>query len=389
MPSADRISFTVCCLESFLSDMRPLTFFLSSLLWCTLLAPFAPASSRIKDLVSIEGVRDNQLVGYGIVVGLAGTGDRQQTLFSVQSLTNVLQRMGVTVPPSAVIVKNTAAVMVTATLPPFAQPGEKIDISVAAIGDAQNLQGGLLILTPLKAASGQIYAIAQGSVVTGGFVAGRGGNSTTVNHPTVGRVVDGAIVEVSPPSIAPSDTVNLQIRRPDFTTASRMAAAINKKFGQEDAHAARAINSGLVSVLIPAAYKGRSVDFVAEIEDLAMDADRGSKIAINERTGTVVLGGDLRISPAAILHGNLTVKIETTYDVSQPAPFSGGTTQVVPQTTVTATQEKAKDITLKNGATVDELVRSLTAIGSTARDIIDILQSLKAAGALDAQIEVL
>src|SRR4051812_398656 len=279
--------------------------------------------------------------------------------------------------------------MITATLPPFAQPGEKIDINVAAVGDAQNLQGGLLILTPLKAASGQIYAIAQGSVVTGGFVAGRGGNSTTVNHPTVGRIVDGAIVEVSPPSIAPSDTVNLQIRRPDFTTASRMAAAINKKFGQEDAHAARAINSGLVSVLVPAAYKGRSVDFVAEIEDLSMDADRAAKIAINERTGTVVLGGNLRISPAAILHGSLTVKIETVYDVAQPAPFSGGTSQVVPQTTVTATQERAKDITLKNGATVDELVRSLTAIGSTARDIIDILQSLKAAGALDAQIEVL
>src|ERR1700761_1779430 len=202
----------------------------------------ASPASRIRDLVSVEGVRDNQLVGYGIVVGLAGTGDRQQTVFSIQSLTNVLQRMGVTVPSAAIIVHNTAAVLVTATLPAFAQPGAKIDTDVAAIGDATNLQGGLLVLTPLRASNGQVFAIAQGSVITGGFVAGRGGNSQTVNHPTVGRIVDGAIVEQSPPSIAPVDSLNLQLRRPDFETASRICSVINQQY---EPGSARALNSGL------------------------------------------------------------------------------------------------------------------------------------------------
>jgi flagellar P-ring protein precursor FlgI len=345
------------------------------------------ATARIKDLASVQGVRDNQLVGYGLVVGLAGTGDRQQTVFSVQALTNVLQRMGVTVPPGAITVKNTASVLVTATLPPFAQSGQKLDIDVAAIGDASNLQGGLLILTPLKAANGVIYALAQGSVVTGGFVAGRGGNSTTVNHPTVGRIVDGAIVERAPPSVAPTTVLNLQIRRPDFMTASRMASAINEKFNNEQL--AHAMNSGLVAVQIPDSYKEKSVEFIATVEALPVEADQQAKIAINERTGTVVFGGDIHIGPASILHGNLTVNIQTTYDVSQPAPFSTGTTQVIPQVNVQATPDKARDIVLKNGATVDELVRSLSAIGSTPRDIIDILESLKVAGALDAQIEIL
>jgi flagellar P-ring protein precursor FlgI len=344
------------------------------------------AASRIKELVSLEGVRDNQLVGYGIVVGLSGTGDRQQTVFSIQSLTNVLQRMGVTVPPAAIIVHNTAAVLVTAILPPFAQPGAKIDVDVAAIGDATNLQGGLLVLTPLRAASGQVFAVAQGSVVTGGFVAGGRGNSQTVNHPTVGRVVEGAIVEQSPPSVTPADTLHLQLRRPDFTTASRICSAINQQF---QPGTATPLNSGLVSVRVPAAFQGRSVDFIAAVDDLQVEADRNSKIAINERTGTVVLGGDLRIAPVAILQGNLSVQIQTSYAVSQPNALSSGQTAVVPQVDVGVKEDKAKDVVLKNGATVDELVRALVAIGSTPRDIIAILQSLKAAGALDAEIEVL
>lgn len=348
------------------------------------------ASTRIKDLVSIEGVRDNQLVGYGVVVGLNGTGDRQQTVFSVQSLTNILQRMGVTLPPTGIIVHNTAAVLVTGTLPPFSQSGEKIDVDVAAIGDATNLQGGLLILTALHGPNGKVYAVAQGSVVTGGFVAGRGGNSQTVNHPTVGRVVDGAIVEQAPPTIAPTNALDLQLRRPDFATASRMVNMINKSFGGNGQPTAHAPNSGHVDVQIPAAYAGRAVEFIAALEDLRVDVDRAAKIAINERTGTVVLGGDLHIAPAAILQGNLSVQIQTDYAVSQPAPFSsGGQTTVVPQVTVGVQQEKAKNIVLKNGATVDELVRSLMAIGSTPRDIIAIIQNLKAAGAIDAEIEVL
>ncbi|HEX3681827.1 MAG TPA: flagellar basal body P-ring protein FlgI [Bryobacteraceae bacterium] len=346
----------------------------------------ASAGARIKDLVSVEGVRDNQLVGYGIVVGLNGTGDRQQTVFSIQSLTNVLERMGVTVPPAAIIVHNTAAVLVTGTLPPFAQPGAKIDVDVAAIGDATNLQGGLLVLTPLRASNGQVFAIAQGSVITGGFVAGRGGNSQTVNHPTVGRVVDGAIVEQSPPSVTPVDSLHLQLRRPDFSTASRISSAINEQF---HAGTASALNSGLINVQIPAAYRGRSVEFIAAVDELQVDADRTSKISINERTGTVVFGGDMRIAPVAILQGNLSVQIQTTYEVSQPNALSSGQTQVVPKVDVGVKEDKAKDLVLKNGATVDELVRALVAIGSTPRDIIAILQSLKAAGALDAEIEVL
>lgn len=368
--------------------MRTPKLLFASLLCFSLLPWHASASSRIKDLVSIEGVRDNQLIGYGIVVGLAGTGDRQQTVFSVQSLTNILQRMGVTVPPAAIIVRNTASVLVTATLPAFAQPGSKVDVDVAAIGDSTNLQGGLLVLTSLRAANGHVFAVAQGSVVTGGFVAGRGGNSQTVNHPTVGRIVDGAIVEQAPPSIEPTNSMNLQLRRPDFVTASRMAEIINKKFGAGDV-TAQAINSGLVAVQVPHSFQGKTVDFVAAIENTEMDADRSAKIAINERTGTIVLGGDLHIATASILQGNLSVEIQTTYAVSQPAPFSQGKTQVVPEVSVTATQEKAKNVVLKEGATVDDLVRSLMAIGSTPRDIIAILQSLKAAGAIDAAIEVL
>jgi flagellar P-ring protein precursor FlgI len=349
------------------------------------------AASRIKDLVSLEGVRDNQLVGYGVVVGLAGTGDHQQTVFSVQSLTNLLQRMGVTVPlpATAILVKNTAAVLVTATLPPFAQPGTKVDVTVAAIGDAANLQGGLLILTPLRASNGSVFAFAQGSVVTGGFVAGRGGNSQTVNHPTVGRVVDGAIVEQQAPSIEPKSSLRLQLNRADYETASRIAQGINQKFGSLGRAIAQAKNSALVQVDIPDQYKGQTVDFVAAVEDVLVETDRPARIAINERTGTLVLGGNIRIAPVAILQGNLTVRVDTSYAVSQPNPLSTGTTQVIPQVDLGVKEDKAKNVVLKEGASVDELVRALMAIGSTPRDIIAILQSLKAAGALDAEIEVL
>ncbi|HWF47522.1 MAG TPA: flagellar basal body P-ring protein FlgI [Bryobacteraceae bacterium] len=348
------------------------------------------AASRIKDLVSLEGVRDNQLVGYGVVVGLAGTGDRQQTVFSVQSLTNLLQRMGVTVPGTAILVKNTAAVLVTGTLPPFAQPGTKIDVTVAAIGDASNLQGGLLILTPMRASNNNVFAFAQGSVVTGGFVAGRGGNSQTVNHPTVGRVVDGAIVEQAAPSVEPTGALKLQLKRADYETASRIALGINRKFGNTGHAIAQAMNSGLVQVEIPDQFKQQTVEFVAAIEDLVVETDRPATIAVNDRTGTLVLGGDIRISPVAILQGNLTVRIDTSYAVSQPNPLSNtGTTQVVPQVDLGVKEDKARNVVLKDGASVDELVRALMAIGSTPRDIIGILESLKAAGALDADIEVL
>jgi flagellar P-ring protein precursor FlgI len=347
-------------------------------------------SARLKELVSLEGVRDNQLIGYGLVVGLAGTGDRQLTVFSAQSLTNLLQQMGVSVPATAILVKNTAAVMVTATLPPFAQPGMHIDITAAAMGDASNLQGGLLILTSLKGVDGQVYAVAQGSVVTGGFGAGRGGgNTTTVNHPNVGRVPGGAMVERPAPSIVPSGQVKLQLHEPDFTTALRVSEAINQRFESSGTPLAHAENSAVVNVKIPPDYANRAVEFVAELESLEVIADRPAKVVINERTGTIVMGKEVRVSPVAIMHGNLTVEIQTVEAVSQPGPLSNGTTAVVPEVKVNAKEEKARSLVLSKGATVEELVRALGAIGSTPRDVIAILQSLHAAGALEAEIDVI
>src|SRR3954454_2071477 len=228
---------------------------------------------RLKDLVTIEGVRSNQLLGYGLVVGLNGTGDRQQTVFSVQSLTNLLQRMGVSVNPAAITVKNTASVLVTATLPAFAQPGATLDATVAAIGDASNLQGGLLVLTTLKGINGQVYGTAQGPVITGGFVAGRTANSATVNHPTVGRIPNGVSVERLAPSVAIGETVKLQLREADFTTAARVAEVVNRHFPSETG-VAHPENSALVSVAVPPQYSARAIEFISEIERLSVEPDR-------------------------------------------------------------------------------------------------------------------
>jgi len=350
--------------------------------------PEGMAATRLKDLISIEGVRDNQLVGYGVVVGLAGTGDKRTTVFSAQSLANMLLRMGVSVNPSSMLVANVAAVMVTATLPPFAQPGSKLDVTVGAVGDATNLQGGLLVLTSLRGANGQVFAEAQGPVVTGGFKAGGAAASQTVNHPTVGRIPEGGTVERGAPSVEPNGHMRLQLHNADFANSARIAEVINQKFGQQ-ALVAQAENAGVVTVDIPADWKHRVTEFIAAVEDLKVDVDSAAKIVVNERTGTIVIGKDVRISPVAILHGNLSVEIQTTYQVSQPYPGSSGSTQVVPQTTVATSNQPAKSVVLQQGATVDELVRALTAIGSTPRDVIAILQNLRAAGALDAELEVI
>ncbi len=343
---------------------------------------------RLKDLVSIEGVRTNQLIGYGLVVGLNGTGDRQQTQFSVQSLTNLLQRMGVTTPPAAITVKNTAAVLVTATLPAFAQPGAQLDATVAAIGDASNLQGGLLVLTTLRGVNGQVYAMAQGPVVTGGFVAGRGAaNRQTVNHPTVGRVPTGVSVERMAPAPAIGSTIKLQLKDADFTTAARIAEAVNRHFaGSGLAHAD---NSALVSINVPPQFASRSIEFISELERLSVQPDQIARVVVNERTGTVVLGKDVRIAPVAIMHGNLTVEVQTTFTATQPVPFSDTPPVVLPQTSVAAQDEKSKNVRLKEGATVEDLVKALAAIGSTTRDVIAILQNLRAAGALEAELDVI
>lgn len=358
--------------------------------FCVLMTTLRGAESktdiRIKELASIEGVRDNQLVGYGLVVGLNGTGDRKQTVFSAQSLTNMLQQMGVSVSPTAIRVNNTAAVMVTATLPPFAQPGSRIDTTASAIGDASNLQGGILIMTPLKGADGRTYAVSQGAVTTGGFVAGGGSNSQVQNHPTVGRIPNGAIVERASPAVSPDSVVRLQLRRADYTTASRITVAINERFGKKSA---KADNAGIVSVTIPEEFKTLPTEFIAELEHLRLEADRLARVIVNERTGTIIVGKDVRIAPVAILHGTLSVEIQTTFDVSQPAPFAKGETTVTPKVGVGTKEEPAKNVVLKEGASVEELVRSMMTVGSTPRDIIAILQALRSAGALDAELEII
>lgn len=360
------------------------------LLFVLMIPPPMRAATRLKELVSLEGVRENQLIGYGLVVGLNGTGDRKQTVFSVQSLTNLLQQMGVSVPSTAIRVLNTAAVMVTASLPAFGQPGTHLDVTAAAIGDATNLQGGLLLLTTLKGVDGQVYAVAQGAVVTGGFVAGKGGNSQTVNHPTVGRVPGGASIERVSPAVAPNGKLKLQLRQPDFTTALRVSEVVNKKFAMDGVAAlAKPESSALIAVNIPAEYSARVIEFISGIENLEVEADRTARVIINERTGTVVMGKQVRVSPVAIMHGNLTVEIQTKLDVSQPAPFSQGKTTVTPDVETKATEQRAKNLVLKEGATVEGLVHALGSIGSTPRDIIAILQSLRAAGALEAEIEVI
>ncbi len=344
---------------------------------------------RLKDLVTIEGVRSNQLVGYGLVVGLNGTGDRQQTVFSIQSLTNLLLRMGVSVPASQITVKNVAAVIVTASLPPFAQPGTTLDTTIAAMGDASNLQGGLLVLTSLRGINGQVYATAQGPVVTGGFVAGRGGlNSQTVNHPTVGRIPNGASVERIAPSVPLGNVIRLQLKDADFTTSARVAKAVNLRFGSSGV-IAHADNSALVSVNLPHQYAAEPTEFIAELEPLLVEPDRMARVVINERTGTIVLGQGVHIAPVAIMHGNLTVEIQTTYTAAEPGLMSSAPATVIPETTVNTKNEKTRDVVLKDGATVEELVKALASIGSTTRDVIAILENLRAAGALDAELDVI
>ena len=365
-----------------------MTFTTAKILSLLLIAFLLPVrAARVKDLVSIEGVRDNMLIGYGLVVGLNGTGDRQQTVFSAQSLSNLLQKMGVNVAPTALRVNNVAAVMVTANLPPFATPGTKIDLTVSSIGDAATLQGGTLLLTSMKAANGEVYALGQGAVSIGGFSVGRGGTGVQVNHPTVGRIPFGGTVEKPAPTVAPNPNgFRLQLRRPDFVTASRLTEALNGKFAGT---VAKAENSATIMVTMPDDYRTRPVQFIAAIDGLDVPTDRVAVVVLNERTGTVVIGSAVSIAPVAVLHGNLTVQVVTDFAVSQPGPLSGGQTAITPQVGVEVTEEQARQVVLKQGAGVEELVKALMSIGSTPRDIIAIMQSIAAAGALDARLEVI
>lgn len=359
----------------------------ANLTWILLAAACSLPGARLKDLVSIDGVRDNQLIGYGLVVGLNGTGDRQQTVFSAQSLSSMLSKMGVNVAPDQLRVRNVAAVMATATLPPFATPGMRLDVTASSIGDSKSLRGGTLLLTALKGADGRTYAVAQGPLSIGGFLAGQGGSGVQVNHPTVGRAPAAALVELAAPSVPPNPSlVRLQLRRPDFVTANRVRQAVEREF--PDA-AVEAESSGAVRVALPPQMRDTPVEFLARLQALEVEADRPARVVLNERTGTVVIGSTVRIAPVAVLHGGLTVQVVTNYIVSQPGPFGQGETTVVPQTEVNVAEEKARKGMIPAGATVEELVQALTAIGTTPRDIIAIMQSIAAAGALEAELEVM
>jgi len=343
---------------------------------------------RLRDISTVEGVRDNMLVGYGLVVGLKRSGDSQQTQFSTQTLANILQRMGVQIPVASVQIRNVASVFVTATLPPFARPGTRIDITVSSIGDAKSLEGGLLLLTPLRAGDGQTYAAAQGPLVLAGYTAGAHGNTTTLNHPTVGRVPDGAIVERDTSvDLSHLTRIAMLLRDPDFSVARDAAVAINREFGRSVAHA---VDGSRVEVDGSGIMPDGISSLLARLGDVTVAVPSIGRVVINERTGTVVLGSQVSLGACSILQGSLAVDITTTYAVSQPAPFSrNGETVVVPETTVQAKEPPAQTVSLKEGATVEDLIRGLQAIGATSRDIVAILQAIKAAGALQAELEVI
>ena len=345
----------------------------------------------LRDVATVEGVRENSLVGYGLVAGLKGTGDKQQTYFTVQTLASVLARMGVEIPPavlqSTVQVKNVAAVFVTASLPPFSRPGLHVDVMVSSVGDARSLEGGLLLLTPLYASDGQIYAAAQGPLVVGGYSAGSAANSKQVNHPTVGRIPGGALVERdSSLDLGKLTRLSLLLNEPSFSTAGEVAAAINRDLSTQ---AATVIDSRRVEIQVPASAQTAIPALLARIENLEVEVRRRAKVVVNERTGTVVLGKDVHLGAVSILHGNFSIEVTTNYSVSQPNPLSAGQTEVVPQTKVSASETPARNVELAEGASVEELVTRLEAIGATARDVISILQAIKAAGALEADLEVI
>ncbi len=368
-----------------LKTIAPLALFLIWPLFAR--AESAPArESKIRDLVTIEGVRDNALLGYGVVVGLNGTGDRSQTVFTTQTLANVLQRMGVQVPPTALRVNNVAAVFVTANLPAFARPGTRIDITVSSTGDAKSLEGGLLLLTPLRAADGQVYASAQGPLTLGGYSAGPQGNSKQVNHPTVARIPEGGTVERDTSlDLSRLPHLSLLLRDASFASARDIAGSINHALGKQ---IATPIDARRVDILPP--HSASEIpDLLARIEELSAPVSRRARVVVNERTGTVVMGRDVRVGAVSILHGNLSIEISTEMQVSQPSPLANGDTLAVPQTTVRAKDAPARRIELAEGASVEQLVNGLQSIGATARDVVAILQAIKAAGALDADLEVI
>lgn len=364
-------------------------------------------SARIKDISSIKGIRQNQLLGYGLVIGLNGTGDKGGTSFTIQGLVNMLEHMGVHVDPDEVKVKNVAAVVVSAKLPPFARVGKKIDVILSSIGDAKSLQGGTLLLTPLKGVDGKVYALAQGPVSIGGYSAGgAAGGGVTKNHPTVGRISGGASIEQEIQySIMNKNEMTIILNNPDFNTADRAANAINLRFGE---NVASPLDSGTLRFRVPEKYENKVVNLIAQIGEIEVEPDSIAKVIVNEKTGTVVVGENVRIQKVAVAHGNLSISIKEKRNVSQPMPFApsgggavpqqmdggtvvapGGSTVVAPESQVSVAEEGSRLLLIPKGRTIGELVNALNAIGVTPRDLITILQAIKAAGALQGELEII
>ena len=363
-----------------------------TLLICLCLALIAPLAQaeRLKDIASIAGIRSNQLIGYGLVVGLDGSGDQTtQTPFTVQTFNNMLTEFGITVPPGTRIqMKNVAAVAIHADLPAFSSPGQTIDITVSSIGNAKSLRGGSLLMTPLKGIDGQVYAIAQGNLVVGGFGAeGADGSRITVNVPSVGRIPNGATVEraVANP-FASGDHLVFNLNRPDFTTAKRVVDQINNTFGPD---VAQAMNAGSIRVRAPLDPNQR-VDYLSMVENLQVEQGNASaKVVINSRTGTIVIGQDVRVQPAAVTHGGLTVTISENYQVSQPEPFSGGQTVITPSSQISIEEGDSRMFVFNPGVSLDEIVRAVNQVGAAPGDLMAILEALKQAGALNADLVVI
>ena len=366
---------------------------LATLALTVMLAPWPAAgqghaSVRLKDVARLDGYQGTPLVGYGLVVGLNKTGDKRQTIFSAQSLANMLERFGVVVSGDQMKVENIAAVMVTAELPAFVHGGARIDVTASSVGDARSLQGGILLPTPLHGPDGTVLVLAQGPLSIGGFGGGKGGNSVQVNHLTAGRVPSGGLVQaMQAASFKPADLIVFSINEPDYTTASHLAKAISADLGDG---AATVIDPASVAVKVPAQYKSALPDLIARLEPLPLEVDAPARVVINERTGTVVVGSEVRIGAAAVAHGNLSVKISTKYTASQPAPFARvGETVVTPDEKVDVTEGGGQLVALEEGTTLQAVLKALNALGATPRDIIAIMQALKAAGALRAEIVVI
>ncbi|MBW6508767.1 MAG: flagellar basal body P-ring protein FlgI [Desulfuromonadales bacterium] len=352
-----------------------------------LLLPANVEASRIKELAQLEGVRSNQLVGYGLVVGLDGSGDSARTRFTVQSLVNMMERLGVAVNPALVKVDNVAAVIVTAELPAFARAGSTIDVSVSSIGDADSLAGGTLLMTPLNAADGNVYAVAQGPLVVGSLAVSGRAATVQKNHPTSGRIPGGAFVEREVPYVfGETDNLNYRLKNSDFTTVSRMRDAVNQHFGVALAHA---LDGGQLEINVPPQFRDNVVAFVAEVEQLRVTPDTIARIVVNERTGTIVMGEGVRISTVAVSHGNLSLVISESARVSQPFPRSEGQTVVIPETEIEVIEDMGNLVVMEQGVSIGDVASALNAIGATPRDLIAIFQAIKASGALYADLVVL